>query len=86
MPRYLKELPATNRGKYPRGPYPEHVKMIKAMQRKPGVWVPVKSFSHAQNASTFARKIRERQFIAFKDGGPYEAQARGKVVYARVVE
>lgn len=80
--RVVKELPESGRGKYERPPRPEHVKLVKALQRKPYTWMSVREFQNPSAASRFARQVRDNEFIAFK-GGQYEARSIKSVVYAR---
>jgi hypothetical protein len=82
--RYLKELPPSEKGKYERAPWPDHVKIVDRLQKRPGVWVKVRDFQTPQSASAFAKKIRDGGPLAFRDG-EYEAQARKMSVWARFV-
>lgn len=83
--RFVKELPPSPRGRYPRGPYPAHMKIIEKLKTRPGEWLPVRTYSSPQNASAFARKVREGRFIAFREG-KFEAKAIGQVVYVRFLD
>lgn len=79
--KYVSEPPPSTRGKYERGPHPSHVKIVKALQKRPGRWMKVREFESLQGASRFAKHIREGKFIAFRDG-EYDAVSRHKVVHA----
>lgn len=80
--RYLKDLPPDKRGRYDRAPDKDHLKIVKALQRRPEQWLMVREFQTPQGASRFARRIRESEFLAFRDG-TYEAHSRSGQVFAR---
>jgi len=80
--KYLKELPPSSRGKYPRAPRPEHVRMADKLKRKPEHWLMVRECSSPSGASRMARYIKTGTYLAFRDG-TYEARVDHNQVFAR---
>jgi hypothetical protein len=85
MARYVKDVPPTLRGSYPRTAKPEQQKTADRLRRKPGQWTVVDTKMTYAAAAGLAASIRHGRYLAWRPVGKFEARQNGLDVYARYV-
>ena len=82
---YVTELPQSNKGKYPRKGAKQHLKILEAVQARPGEWMLVRQCNSNMSANSWAYRARSPYFVAFRDK-PIEVTVRGDQVFMRWVK